>query len=142
MKKIIYMITAVLCLITSCTKELPLQDKMIGDWHCSAASLDAEIYVTFTTDKTFALYQQIGEGAFRVYNGTWSLEETMLNGQYNDGTPWATEYTVTIDGDNMTLTAEGIAESYSRINEGIPEEVLKSCVTVVKSESADAVPFL
>lgn len=143
MKKIIYIIAAALCLLTSCKKEMTLEEKFIGDWHCSATSVDAEIYVSFSADKTFALYQQIGEGAFRVYNGTWSLEGNRLGGQYNDGTRWGSEYDVTSADDNtLTLTAEGISETYRRVNGGIPEEVLKSCVTIVRSEGAETVPFL
>ena len=143
MKKILYMVAAVVCLLTSCKKELTLEEKFVGDWHCTATSVDAEIYVTYTAEKTFTLYQQIGDGAYRVYNGTWSLEGNRLSGQYNDGTAWAAEYEVaSSDDDNMTLTAEGISEHYSRVSGGIPEEVLKSCVTVVKSESVEETPFL
>ena len=143
MKKILYIIAAALCMLTSCKKEMTLEEKMVGDWHCTAVSVDAEIYVTFTADKTFSLYQQIGEGAYRVYNGTWSVEGTTLSGKYNDGASWATPYEVaSTDEDTLTLTAEGISETYSRISGGIPEEVLASCVTVVKSEGSAAVPFL
>ena len=143
MRKILYMIAAAICLLTSCKKEMTLEEKFVGDWHCTATSVEAEIYVTFTAAKTFTLYQQIGEGAYRVFNGTWSLDGTHLSGQYNDGTAWATGYEVTsTDDDNMTFTAEGVTESYRRISGGIPEEVLKSCVTVVKSEGAATVPFL
>jgi hypothetical protein len=143
MKKIIYIIAAVLCLLTSCKKELTLEEKIIGDWHCTAKSVKAEIYVTFTTEKTFALYQQIGEGSYRVYNGTWSIDGTTLRGQYNDGSSWATSYEVASTDDNtLSLTAEGITETYSRVSGGIPEEVLASCVTVVKSKGVETVAFL
>ena len=143
MKKIIYIIAAALCLLTSCKKEMTLEEKMVGDWHCTAVSTDAEIYVTFATDKTFSLYQQIGEGAYRLYNGKWSLYGTTLTGSYNDGTSWATSYDIaSTDDDTLTLTAESVTETYKRISGGIPEEVLASCVTVVKSEGTDAIPFL
>ena len=66
MKKILYILSAAICLLTSCEKEKSLADKLVGDWHCSATSTDAEIYATFTAEKTFVLYQQVGEGAFRV----------------------------------------------------------------------------
>ena len=143
MKKILYILTAALCLLTSCAKEKTLEEKIVGDWHCAAVSVDAEIYVTFTADKTFSLYQQIGEGAYRVYNGIWAIDGTTLSGEYNDGSAWATSYEVaSTDDDTLTLTAEGVSETYSRVGGGIPEEVLASCVTVVKSESTETVPFL
>ena len=150
MKKIIYILSAAICLLTSCEKELTLADKLVGDWHCTSTSTDAEIYVRFTAEKTFRLWQQIGEGAFRVYNGTYVFTpqegtdvQAVLTGEYNDGTPWGTEYQVSgMDGEVMTLTAEGITETYDKIKDGIPEEVLKSAVTVVKSEGTDVIPFL
>lgn len=143
MKKILYAILGAVCLLASCNKEMTLEEKMVGDWHCTAASVDAEIYVTFAAEGTFALYQQIGEGAFRLYNGTWELAGTSLSGQYNDGASWGASYEVVPTDDNtLTLTAEGISETYSRIAGGIPEEVLASCVTVVKSADAGTVPFL
>ena len=79
----------------------------------------------------------------RIYNGTWSIDGTTLRGQYNDGSSWATSYEVASTDDNtLSLTAEGITETYSRVSGGIPEEVLASCVTVVKSKGVETVAFL
>lgn len=143
MRKILYAILGAVCLLTSCKKEMTLEEKMVGDWHCPAASVDAEIYVTFAADGTFALYQQIVEGAFRLYNGTWALAGTTLSGKYNDGTPWGADYEVTSDSDDIiVLAAEGVSETYTRLAAGIPEEVLAGCVTVVKSAHSEEVPFL
>ena len=59
------------------------------------------------------------------------------------GTSWATSYEVASADDNtFTLTAEGVSETYGRVSGGIPEEVLASCVTVVKSEDTEVLPFL
>ena len=149
-KTIFYIFTAALCLLTACEKEPTMAEKLIGDWHCTAASTDAEIYVTFRAEKTFTLYQQIGEGAFRVYNGTYVLSAGtgegagyVLSGKYNDGTPWGTSYELkSEDGNRFTLTGEGITETYDRVESGIPAEVIASSVTVVKSEGGDWKPFL
>lgn len=130
-------------MLTSCKKEMTLAEKIVGDWHCQATSVDAEIYVTFTAEGTFALYQKIGEGAFRLYNGTYTLAGTVLSGKYNDGSAWGASYEVTSsDSDTLTLTAEGVVETYGRVTGGIPEEVLASCVTVVKSNGISEIPFL
>lgn len=151
MKKILlYICAAALYLLTSCEKELTMAEKLVGDWHCTSTSTDAEIYVTFTPEKTFVLYQQIGEGAFRVYNGTYVLSAGtgegagyVLSGKYNDGTPWGTSYELkSEDGNRFTLTGEGITETYDRVESGIPAEVIASSVTVVKSEGGDWKPFL
>ena len=106
--------------------------------------------MTFTPEKTFVLYQQIGEGAFRVYNGTYVLSAGtgegagyVLSGEYNDGTPWGTAYEFRSEDKNaFTLTAAGITETYTRVDGGIPAEVIASSVTVVKSEGGDWKPFL
>ncbi len=130
-------------MLTSCKKEMTLAEKIVGDWHCQATSVDAEIYVTFTAEGTFALYQKIGEGAFRLYNGTYTLAGTVLSGKYNDGSAWGASYEVTSsDSDTLTLTAEGVVETYGRVTGGIPEEVLASCITVVKSNGISEIPFL
>ncbi len=151
MKKILlYICAAALCLLTSCEKELTMAEKLVGDWHCTSTSTDADIYVTFTAEKTFVLYQQIGEGAFRVYNGIYVLSAGtgegagyVLSGEYNDGTPWGTTYEFRSEDKNaFTLTAAGITETYTRVDGGIPEEVTASCETVVKSEDGDWKPFL
>ena len=149
MKKILYILAAAICMLTSCEKLKSVEDKIVGDWHCSSTSIEAEIYVTFSADKTFVLYQQITQGAFRVYNGTYQIGEgaegtkDVLTGEYNDGTPWGAVYELEMaDSKIMTLTAEGITETYEKLKEGIPSEVKGSSAIVVKSEGGDEVPFL
>lgn len=146
MKKILYIIASVL-LLASCEEEKTMAEKLVGDWHCTSTAIDAEIYATFNAENTFMLYQQIGEGAFRVYNGTYELKaegsQHTLVGTYNDGTPWGAEYVLNMSGaDAMTLTAADIAETYTRVPTGIPAEVTASAVVVVKSADTDVLPFL
>lgn len=128
MKKILYILSAALCLLTACEKELKFPEKLYGDWHCEATSTEADIYVTFTAENAFTLYQKTGQGGYKIYSGTYSLNAAesgyTLSGEYSDGTLWGTVYTVgSTDADTITLTAEGITETYTRVN-GIPEEVL------------------
>lgn len=139
MKKILYILAAI-CLLTSCEKEKTVAQQLVGDWHCSSVAIDAEIYTTFNADKTFVLYQQISEGAYRVYNGIYQITPSadgsshILSGAYNDGTPWDSDQELfMVDGKTMTLKAAGITETYNRLTGGIPGEVTASCVTIVKS---------
>lgn len=146
MKKILYIIASVL-LLASCEEEKTMAEKLVGDWHCTSTAIDAEIYATFNAENTFVLYQQIGEGAFRVYNGTYELKaegsQHTLAGTYNDGTPWGAEYVLNMSGaDAMTLTAADITETYTRVPTGIPAEVTASAVVVVKSADTSVLPFL
>ena len=152
MKKILYILTAAICLLTSCgEKDLKFPEKLYGDWYCHSTSLtstDVEVYVTFN-GYSFVLYQKIGEGGYRIYNGTYTLTPStsgdgsyVLAGEYNDGTPWGSEYVVESSSNNViTLTAGGVTETYTRVKTGIPEEVRNSAGPAVKSAGAEEVRF-
>ena len=93
-----------------------------------------EIYIDFKADKTFELYQQIGEGAHRLYRGTWNLEGTLLTGKYNDGEDWASAYHVEMDNGQLILTSNNDAAEKSTYKKSeIPAEVKETCEVVVKS---------
>lgn len=146
MKKILYILSMTICLLTSCgEKELPIPERIQGDWFCESTSLNStkvSVYVTFTQD-SFTLFQKIGEGAYRVYQGTYTLDTDasgayILTGQYNDGTPWGAQYILeSTSNDVLTLTAEGITETYTRIAGGIPQEVRNSADAAVKSSGSE-----
>lgn len=64
------------------------------------------VFVDFASDGTFELRQKTGsEQRFTEYSGTWSLAGDMLSGKYEDGSSWASTYTVTLSGDKLTLTS-------------------------------------
>lgn len=145
MKKILYILAAAICLLTSCTKELKFPEKLYGDWFCHSTSLtstDVYVYVTFNGD-SFVLYQKIGEGSYRVYQGTYTLTADaasgyILSGKYNDGTPWGAEYIVeSTSNDIITLTAGEVTETYTRVSGGIPEDVRNSADAGVKSAESN-----
>ncbi len=140
MKKLLY-IFAALMLIASCGKneegkkpEINLEEQIIGQWHSTSISVDGDIYIEFDQAKTFELYQQIGEGAYRLYRGTWNLEGDLLTGKYNDGEDWAAAYKIAIEGDALTMTSNNeAAEKSTYTKSEIPSEVKDRCETVVKS---------
>lgn len=139
MKKVLYILAA-LAVLTACggnnegKEETGIEGKIIGEWHSTSLSVDADIYLDFTEDKKFEMYQQIGEGAYRLYRGTWNVEEDILTGKYNDGENWAAAYTVVIEGNKMTLTSKNDAAETTRYEaKSIPEEVKAGCEVVVKS---------
>lgn len=140
MKRLIYIFSA-LVLLASCGKneedkkpELTLEQQLIGQWHSVSNSLEADLYIDFQEGKTFELYQQIGEGAHRLYRGTWNLEGTLLTGKYNDGEDWAAAYQVEMREKQLVLTSSNdTAEKSTYEKAEIPAEVKETCEVIVKS---------
>ena len=140
MKRLIYIFSA-LVLLASCGKneeekkpELTLEQQLVGQWHSVSNSLEADLYIDFQEDKTFELYQQIGEGAHRLYRGTWNLEGTLLTGKYNDGEDWAAAYQVEMREKQLVLTSSNdTAEKSTYEKVEIPAEVKETCEVIVKS---------
>ena len=140
MKKILFFLSA-LILMVSCggdkggqQTELTLEQKLCAEWHSTDLSLDADIYISFADNGTFELYQKIVEGAYRLYRGTWNLEEDILTGKYNDGEDWAAAYQISIDGETLTMTSKNDAAEVSVYQKAeIPSNVKDGSETVVKS---------
>ena len=141
MKKLLYIFSA-LVILASCGKnsddnkpEQTLEQQIIGQWHSVSNSLEADLYIDFQEGKTFELYQQIGEGAHRLYRGTWNLEGTLLTGKYNDGEDWAAAYQVEMREKQLVLTSNNdTAEKSTYEKAEIPAEVKETCEIIVKSK--------
>lgn len=139
--KRIFAVFFAMVLLASCGKngednkpELTLEQQLIGQWHSVSNALEADLYIDFQEGKTFELYQQIGEGAHRLYRGTWNLEGTLLTGKYNDGEDWAAAYQVEMREKQLVLTSNNDAAEKSTFEMAeIPAEVKDRCETVVKS---------
>ncbi len=88
---------------------------LAGEWMLSswagATSMSGKIYLELTEEKQFTLYQNIDTQGFRQFRGTYSLlgvdGATVLLGSYDDGTQLQDDYKVEVDGDRLTLTAQG-----------------------------------
>lgn len=149
MKKILY-IAALLLSVLSCKEpvdpqpgpnppvvEKTLAEKIAGEWHCVVSDMDADIYLSLASDNKFELYQKVGEGAYRLYRGTWSLDEktAVLTGKYNDGEAWGSSYTVAVseDKNSMTLVSLEAKEEQVYRRENIPADVKEGCVVEVRS---------
>lgn len=140
--KRIFAVFFALVLLASCGKngednkpELTLEEQLIGQWHSVSNSLEADLYIDFQEGKTFELYQQIGEGAHRLYRGTWNLEGTLLTGKYNDGEDWAAAYQVEMREKQLILTSNNdTAEKSTYEKAEIPAEVKETCEVIVKSK--------
>jgi hypothetical protein len=151
MKRLIYIFVALLLVVTpGCKKESPSATnaaKLVGQWHCIAEELnvaeDIDVYVEFMADKSFNLYQKVGQGRHRHYTGTWSVSGDVLSGVYADGSEWGSSYAMEFSGStDMKLTAKnGSKEVMTYTRESIPAEVLEG--SVVRSVvDADMMPIL
>ena len=110
--------------------------KVVGEWHCAPEGYDVDVYVAFDAAGTFDEYQRLGEGRYRHYEGTWSVEKNVLSGVYADGTEWGSTYTISFSGDTMTLTANNeSAEAIVYIKTEIPAEVKDEAIEPLGSET-------
>jgi hypothetical protein len=140
MKKLLY-ILSLLVFMTACgeksdpeTPSDPLCDK---DWHSTSLAVeDADIYLDFSYDGSFVMYQKIGEGAYRSYAGTWNLDgNNVLSGKYSDGEDWAASYAITYDEKTLTMTSQNDAAEKSTFAAcNIPDDVREKCEQVMKSD--------
>lgn len=151
MKKLFIKILSLLALVAafaSCKKEEgnPELDKIVGEWHYTngeTGSAVMDVYVVFNADYSFALYQKIGEGAYRKFTGSYTLTNSVLAGTYSNGTAWADSYNVSYADGALVLTSASNSQSsvkYSKKN--VPEEVLNHYDDDTKAEASDMVPVL
>ncbi len=142
MKKLLYMLSALL-MLAGCGEKNGEDDKkstaelICGEWHSTSLTVSGDIYLDFNEDKTFEMYQKIGDGAYRLYRGKWNIENDILNGKYNDGENWAASYEVAVEGKNLTLTSRNDAAEVTKYSScTVPEDVKTGSVVVVKSGEA------
>lgn len=143
MKARIYFLTAVLCALAlvGCGKEKDTPKvnnatKIVGEWHCAPEGYDVDVYVAFDAAGSFEEYQRLGEGRYRHYAGTWSVDKSVLSGVYADGTEWGSTYTLSFEGETMTLTANNeSAEAIVYTKTTIPAEVKDEAIDPLGSET-------
>ena len=98
MKKIIriMIIAALFCAAVSCKKAPETSTAIVAEWHLvemTGASALPEVYIDFKADYSFEIYQKVGEGRFRRYDGTYAVAEDIVTGEYSDGEDWGCSYT-------------------------------------------------
>lgn len=129
---------AALVALTACggnKDDMPVD--ITGDWNLvnvqtKAAILGGQavdVYISFSGDKTFIMYQMIGAGRYRKYSGVWTLTGSTLSGKYSDGKQWGSSYEVELTSSNsqLTLTSEsGEVDTYKKSS--IPEDVTDTAI--------------
>ena len=88
-----------------------------------------DVYISFSSDKSFTMYQMLGTGRYHKYSGTYILDGTTLSGKYSDGKQWGSSYEVELSssGTQLTLTsASGEVDTYKKAS--IPSDVTDTAI--------------
>jgi uncharacterized protein (TIGR03066 family) len=135
MKKLFILTVLLMAVATGCKKDKnPTDHKslIVGEWHYTSEELEADVYASFEKNGDFDLYQKIGDGRHRHYDGRWTIEGNTISGTYSDGSAWGSAYQMEFSGeDTMTLTAlNGSNEVITYTRESVPSDVKDSAVEV------------
>lgn len=90
----------------------------------SVGSVNVSVYISFTSDGSFTLYQKIGEGRYTRFTGTYTISaDNKLSGKYSNNAAWG-PYTAAMASGKLTLTSAGGKEvdTYTKIS-SIPAAV-------------------
>ncbi len=128
-------LTAALALV-SCSKKAEKQNKLVGDWNIISVttksavigSQTVDIYMSFTGDGTFVIYQKTSDAQlyYEKYTGTWSLASGVLSGIYTSGESCG-DYNVTFSEGNMTLASMSTPSEVSVYKKAvIPDGVINN----------------
>lgn len=93
----------------------------------SVGSVNVTVYISFTSDGSFTLYQKIGEGRYTRFTGTYTVSaDNKLSGKYSNNAAWG-PYTAAMASGKLTLTSAGGKEvdTYSKIS-AIPTSVTQN----------------
>jgi hypothetical protein len=153
MKKIfgILLILSMGLLTASCGEKQKGPDvatKIVAEWHLTSVSgMDnsavPEVYISFAQDFSFELYQKIGAGRFRKYEGTYAVAGSVVSGSYNDGETWGSTYKASFEGEELVLTAEnGSAEVCRYEKKALSQSDKADAIVVTRSAEADGLRFL
>lgn len=128
-------ITICLLLMTflcGCREKVSHMD-ITGEWRLTDMALtksvqigdeEVDIYISFSADSTFAMWQFLGAGRYAPYAGKWSLSEDILSGTYDDGYSWGNVYKVSLEDDTLTLEAtQNSSDTYVYSRTAIPDEL-------------------
>jgi len=124
--RVLLIVMASAMFFTGCKKEesTDMSDVLVGQWSLEMyvpttkgimiGSEPVSVLISFYDNKRFKLDQRIGQAFMESFDGTWSLDGTLLSGIYSDNKPWGSKYEISFrDNDNVlemkTVTTQ---ESY------------------------------
>ncbi len=141
MKKI-YCIFALICCLLSCSEKIDQKQAtpVDGTWYTSM-TVDyedvVEVYITFDRGE-FIMYQKFGtQKRFFIYEGTFTYNDGIVTGRYDDSIPWGAEYRVTVETDAMLMENVGSGEVNIYDRATIPQEVLQNAVPALTTKTGE-----
>lgn len=149
MKRLVNIFVAaalVLGLAASCEKAPSLTEGIVAEWQLTEmtdyeASALPSIYIEFTADLNFVIYQKVGDvPRYRKYDGTYAVDGTVINGKYSDGEDWGSSYRAAFeaDGDVLVMTAF-TTEKDGTVTEGEVLKYVKASLSQEEKDAADVV---
>lgn len=137
-KRFLLILSVALLAVAACKKDNPQSASVSieGAWELVSVSFGTKsaavgdetvtVYVEFASGGKFTLYQQLGAGRFAAFSGSWTLSGETLSGKYDDGTSWASDYSVKADDGSLVLTAVTGGDVYTYRSCTIPDSVISS----------------
>ena len=122
-----------------------VSEKIVAEWHLlgvSGMTSVPQVYVNFSQDLSFELYQKIGEGRYRKYDGTYSVTGALVSGKYSDGEKWGSDYQASFDGEKLLLTAQNGSEEVCTYEKKALSETDKANAILVTKSLEDGPRFL
>lgn len=145
--KILSLALLLLVVMTGCKKNSAKSEgdssKIVGEWHLvswNEAESKGDVYIAFTSNGTFDIYQQVWSLNYVHFAGTYNVSGDIITGNYADGSTWASGYKYEVKDDKLMLYSQedvSIASVYEKCQ--IPEDV-KSEATATRSQ--EVIPFL
>lgn len=114
-----------------------VSEKIVAEWHLvsmSGVSSVPQVYVNFAQDMSFELYQKVGEGRYRRYDGTYTVTGSVVSGSYSDKKKWGSDYDASFDGEKLVLTAKnGSAEVCTYEKKALSDTDKANAILMTKS---------
>jgi hypothetical protein len=159
MKKISYIFTALILTLVSvsCKKDKgpDIATGIVAEWHLVGmtgyeASQLPSVYVEFKADKSFDMYQKVGDvQRYSRYAGTYTVTGNSMTGEYSDGIKWGGDkrngitYKVSFDGAVLCLAADNGSGEVCRYEKAsLPQGEKDAADMKTKSSSMSEERFL
>lgn len=149
MKKILNILASIIILglAASCEKAPNVEVGIVGEWQLAEmtgyeASAVPAVYIEFTADKSFDIYQKVGDvSRFRKYSGTYAVAGSILTGEYKDGEDWGSAYRISFEaeGEVLVMTAVTLDEAGAVVSEGEVTKYVKGSLAQEDKDAADII---